>query len=46
MNMPGNQKYASVGVPASATRCKVVAINDSTGMGLGANQTGELWVKG
>ena len=31
---------------ASATRCKIVAINDSTGVGLPANQTGELWVKG
>lgn len=46
LNMPGNTKYASVGVPASATRCKIVAINDSTGFGLPANQTGELWVKG
>lgn len=45
-NMPGNTKYASVGVPASATRCKIVAINDSTGVGLQANQSGELWVKG
>lgn len=44
--MPGNTKYASVGVPASATRCKIVAINDTTGVGLQANQTGELWVKG
>ncbi|XP_055327154.1 uncharacterized protein LOC129580588 isoform X2 [Sitodiplosis mosellana] len=46
LNMPGNSKYASVGVPASATRCKIVAVNDSTGVGLQANQTGELWVKG
>lgn len=45
-NMPGNTKYASVGHPASATRCKIVAINDSTGFGLPANQSGELWVKG
>lgn len=44
--MPGNTKYASVGQPASATRCKIVAINDSTGFGLPANQSGELWVKG
>lgn len=46
MNMPGNTKYASVGVPASATRCKIVALNDSTAVGLPANQSGELWVKG
>lgn len=45
-NMPGNTKYASVGVPASATRGKIVAINDSTGVGLPANQSGELWIKG
>lgn len=45
-NMPGNTKYASVGVPASTTRCKIVAINDSTGFGLPANQSGELWIKG
>lgn len=44
--MPGNTKYASVGVPASATRSKIVALNDSTGVGLPANQSGELWVKG
>lgn len=46
LNMPGNTKFASVGVPASATRCKIVALNDSTGVGLPANQSGELWVKG
>lgn len=46
LNMPGNTKYASVGQPASATRCKIVAINDSTGFGLPANRSGELWVKG
>lgn len=46
LNMPGNTKYASVGHPASATRCKIVAINDSTGFGLPAGQSGELWVKG
>lgn len=45
-NMPGNKKYASIGVPASATRCKVVAIDDPTGVGLGPNQNGELWIKG
>lgn len=45
-NMPGNLKYASVGVPASATRCKVVKINDASGVGLGPNESGELWVKG
>lgn len=44
--MPGNSKYASIGVPASATRAKVVAINDSNAVGLPANKTGELWVKG
>lgn len=46
LNMPGNTKYASVGVPASATRAKIVAINDTDAVGLPANQTGELWVKG
>lgn len=46
LNMPGNTKYASVGVPASATRCKIVAINDSTGVGLKAHESGELWIKG
>lgn len=46
IKITGNTKYASVGVPASATRAKIVAINDTTGVGLQANQTGELWVKG
>lgn len=46
MNMPGNTKYASVGVPASTTRCKIVAVDDSKGVGLAANQSGEIWVKG
>lgn len=44
--MPGNTKFASVGVPASATRAKIVAINDNSGFGLAPNETGELWVKG
>lgn len=46
MNMPGNTKYASVGLPASATRCKIVAVDDVKGVGLPANQSGEIWVKG
>lgn len=46
LNMPGNKKYASVGVPASATRAKIVAINDKNAVGLAANEIGELWVKG
>lgn len=46
MNAPGNTKYASVGAPASATRAKIVKINDSDGFGLPANVSGELWVKG
>lgn len=45
-NMPGNSKYASVGFPASATRVKVVAVNDSKAVGLAANESGEIWVKG
>lgn len=45
-NVPGNTKYASIGSPASATRAKIVRINDDSGVGLGANETGELWVKG
>lgn len=45
-NVPGNRRYASIGSPASATRAKIVHINDVTGFGLGANETGELWVKG
>lgn len=44
--MPGNKKYASVGLPASATRAKIVAIDDKTGVGLGPNENGELWVRG
>lgn len=46
LNMPGNTKYASVGLPASATRCKIVDLNDPSGFGLSANQSGELCVKG
>lgn len=46
MNCPGNTKYASVGAPVSATRAKIVKINDNNGFGLGANESGELWVKG
>lgn len=46
MNVPGNSKYASVGAPASATRAKIVKIDDNTGFGLGPNESGELWIKG
>lgn len=46
INMPGNTKYASVGHPASATRAKIVAVDDPKAVGLSANQSGEIWVKG
>lgn len=46
MNTPGNTKFASVGSPTSATRAKIVQINDNTGFGLPANERGELWIKG
>lgn len=44
--MPGNTKYASVGLPTSATRCKIVDVSDNKGVGLAANESGEIWVKG
>lgn len=46
LNIPGNKKYASVGLPAPATRAKIVALDDKSGVGLPENTSGELWVKG
>lgn len=46
MNIPGSKYIGSVGVPAAATQAKIVAINDTTDIGLPANETGELWIRG
>lgn len=46
MNIPGSNHIGSVGVPAAATQAKIVALNDETGIGLPANETGELWIRG
>lgn len=41
---PASVKYGSVGVPAPSTECKIVDLQ--SGEELGANQEGEVWVRG
>lgn len=46
LNVPGSKRAASIGVPASATQAKIVALNDDTFQGQPAEQSGELWIRG
>lgn len=46
LNIPGSKRIGSVGVPAAATQAKIVELNDGTGKGLPANESGELWIRG
>lgn len=46
MSMLGSKNYASVGYPPSDTEAKIVLVNDPEMHGVGANISGELWVRG